>query len=426
MRIRIASKMAIVLGLMFVLIAATGVLGFHTVKSIGDAGYLIGTRMAPLSDATSEITVKLTEAHLTFEEIMSGDTAESIDDVRKLLDEAKFYIDAILHGATNETDTYLPTDAQEIRKRIEFLSENLNLFVGAIEQRYRMRSEDQGAGSLSDVRFDTLYEDLVKRLGVIGDRPENAGNAEIQKHIGEARYNLANGHVLLAEILSGDTGEEFQEALTNFTTAKQHVAALKVEADFDLKNIASDIDKLIESAKVRYTKDQMATTSGADADLAFDAAFRNLTTAANDAHRIVKQHIVSELEDLQSNEVGAIVQMALIAVLSVIVAIVAYRLFSIGIARRISALTVATAALASGDKSVEIPRWSGNDEITDLTNALTLIRDNAIGEMTPEQQAEAELKTRAARQETVSAFLNALRERSRNSFSGDGAEVQQT
>jgi len=53
-------------------------------------------KYAPLVDATMEIKLEATTAHLWFEEIISGDRYENLDDIIKHIDLALWYANAML------------------------------------------------------------------------------------------------------------------------------------------------------------------------------------------------------------------------------------------------------------------------------------------------------------------------------------------
>lgn len=90
---------------------ATGAAGLFASWRLAEEGVTLGARLAPLSDAAMEIELTATHAHLLFEEIMAGDEGESIEEVWSLLDETRFYADAILHGGSNEDGTFHATES---------------------------------------------------------------------------------------------------------------------------------------------------------------------------------------------------------------------------------------------------------------------------------------------------------------------------
>jgi hypothetical protein len=81
--------------------------GFH-------AGYRMNTFYAPSIDAAMEIKLEATAAHLWFEEVLSGDTSVDFQTVWQHLEEATWYLKAMLVGGQNFEGAFVPlTDAKE-------------------------------------------------------------------------------------------------------------------------------------------------------------------------------------------------------------------------------------------------------------------------------------------------------------------------
>ena len=91
-----------------------------------------GTKMAatytPQIDATMEIKLEATQAHLWFEEILSGDRREDMDHVWALLDSADWYAQALLEGGTNKEGVFLPLKDKELRQAVEGILRDLAEF----------------------------------------------------------------------------------------------------------------------------------------------------------------------------------------------------------------------------------------------------------------------------------------------------------
>ncbi|MDM8532265.1 response regulator [Anaerolineales bacterium HSG25] len=119
----------------------------------------MNTVYTPLVDATMEIKLNATTAHLWFEEIVSGDSNESMDDVWKLLDKADWYAEAMLKGGQNDEGTFVPLDDPQMQSSIRNVRDKLTEFREITQQ--RLDNETSGIGSDIDQRYDALFEDFV-------------------------------------------------------------------------------------------------------------------------------------------------------------------------------------------------------------------------------------------------------------------------
>ncbi|MEW7994799.1 MAG: EAL domain-containing protein [gamma proteobacterium symbiont of Clathrolucina costata] len=134
--------------------------------SLGIVGYLVMTgeqmvsRHTPQIDAAMEIKVNATLAHLWFEEIISGDRYEQIDDVWSYLDESDWYARALLEGGTNEEGTFVPLSSADMRRQIESVRVSLSKFRTIAEQRFS-NYEASLPGSGIDQEFDQIFAGFI-------------------------------------------------------------------------------------------------------------------------------------------------------------------------------------------------------------------------------------------------------------------------
>jgi methyl-accepting chemotaxis protein len=133
--IKIGTRLIVSYLVMALIVCATGLIGLHYVSSVGHDGTTVGDELAPLGDATMEIKLAAAEAHLKFEEIMSGDEGEDVNYVYKRLDEAVWYCEAMLHGGKNSEGTYLPAKSEQVRSRVEKLEGVIESFKVLAQKR---------------------------------------------------------------------------------------------------------------------------------------------------------------------------------------------------------------------------------------------------------------------------------------------------
>lgn len=114
----------------------------------------------PLIDASMQIKLKSTTAHLWLEEILSGDLNEDLDQVWKQMDKADWYAQAMLYGGVNEHGIYIPLKNNEMRGDIEVVKNHLATFRNVAKQRFQRRIIS-GPGTDIDQYYDTVFDELI-------------------------------------------------------------------------------------------------------------------------------------------------------------------------------------------------------------------------------------------------------------------------
>jgi len=138
--------------------AVMGGVALYYAEDIADEGHEIGVLLAPLIDATMEIKLEATLAHLSFEEIMMGDESESIDGVWELLDQALWYADAVLNGGGNVEGEFYATTDPKVAEKMRAIRSSIERFIAAGHKRYANRGNGDVAGSDEDAAFDKEFE----------------------------------------------------------------------------------------------------------------------------------------------------------------------------------------------------------------------------------------------------------------------------
>ena len=122
--------------------------------------FYIGDRInqvyVPSIEAAKEIKLSVTQSHLWFEEILSGDKFEKLEHVMFLLDQADWYANAMLKGDQNELSVYLPVEDVKMREHIVKLHEYLQQLRSITEKRYNVENNNQLIRDL-DLLYDGYY-----------------------------------------------------------------------------------------------------------------------------------------------------------------------------------------------------------------------------------------------------------------------------
>ncbi len=145
------------------LCAISGITGYLSTTTVGQRGVELGRQLNPLTEAVIEIKFTVTRTHLYFEELMSGDQTEKIEEILADLDEADFYADAILTGGERDGVVFLASPSEVVRSNAAKVTERLKQFRDAMSARYNNRdAASSQAGSEIDAAFDETYEAVVK------------------------------------------------------------------------------------------------------------------------------------------------------------------------------------------------------------------------------------------------------------------------
>jgi methyl-accepting chemotaxis protein len=157
---RVSGKLLSIFSAMAATVVVTGVVTFVQGARLAEDGLHVGQRLAPLADAAMEIKLTATHAHLIFEEVMTGDGGEEVNEVWDSLAETRFFANAIVSGGSNDEGTFYPTQSAEVRSVIQGVLKQLDTFERVARERYLNVGKDV-AGSASDETFDQAFEALV-------------------------------------------------------------------------------------------------------------------------------------------------------------------------------------------------------------------------------------------------------------------------
>ena len=110
-----------------------------------------------------------------------------------------------------------------------------------------------GVGTESDDEFDHLYETLANRLAITAKQSKNE---KLIRDVLNARFLIANAHVFLAEILSGDLEESEEQILTDIQSAYLLVTTHSKQYGKDLLEL-----KNLAAARLSRNTQRLATTN---------------------------------------------------------------------------------------------------------------------------------------------------------------------
>ncbi|NQU22998.1 MAG: response regulator [Candidatus Nealsonbacteria bacterium] len=115
---------------------------------------------APLVDAAMEVKLELTTAHLWFEEAISGDQHEDIEDVWRHLDQADWYARAMLVGGKNREVSFIALGDPSSREVVRKVQGKLAEFRRITAERWQAK-ETSAIGSDIDQKYDEVFAEAI-------------------------------------------------------------------------------------------------------------------------------------------------------------------------------------------------------------------------------------------------------------------------
>jgi len=166
-----------------------------TVFSFNTGSHMI-TRDMPLMDATMEMKLDATKAHLWFEEILSRHRDDKLETVHQSLDRAKWYAQAMLNGGRNEHGTFLAIDNSELGTFIEAILEKLNELEAITDLRYANYIKN-GQNRKDDQRYDLIFSEFIELSDTLEKRVKNIIDKELETYNFIFYMTLIGANVLL-------------------------------------------------------------------------------------------------------------------------------------------------------------------------------------------------------------------------------------
>jgi len=400
----IARKLALSFGICAFITLAVGIIGISFVNRVSQNGIFVGEHLAPLGDASMEIRVTGSDANRLLEDIFSGKSKADIASAWKLLDQTQGFVSAILNGAAGEHGRIYPSTAPEVRKKIEIVQTRVRDFVAAAKTRYDLMAKAQGTGSGADEEFDNLYDEIQKALFAASRDGSALGNPSLQREIGAARYELANAHLFLEEILSGDDGEDIKDVLNGFAQGEKHIAQALVVGS--LVDVAEKARKLTEIAEIRYRSISDHTEALEKAENAYRRAFDDVVGEAASAEELIRAEMDAGIESMHANGDRSLLIIIGVSVFSFLAAMfIAWRMGR-SLGGGIRDINDSMRKLAAGDLAVNIPGADRNDELRDMAEAVDVFRQNA--NEIKNFQADLERREKVAQEEREAAIAEVV------------------
>lgn len=294
LRTRLYVGFSIVVGLA----TLAGLLGLLAAQYVGNLGRTIANGEEPLIQASLEIEVAATQAHLLIEEILAGDADEEISEVYRFLARAESFAKAILQGGTVEGKTYVASGDPGVVAAMNSALSKLVDFEESARERYESSLDGTGIGSEVDQHFDDAYEAVIAGLDRAADSFQATGNLVNLRRVLEAKYRFADSHLFLEEFLGGDETADLAEILQNFDSGIALLVQAQAALPGVLTQLVAEARDLANTARVRGEAFNAARGRGAELERLFDASYESFIEDADQAARLIQTAINRRLGDL--------------------------------------------------------------------------------------------------------------------------------
>jgi len=179
----------------------------------------------PQIHASMEIKIKATTAHLWFEEVISGDRSQNIDNVLGYIDHADWYAQAMLEGGQSAEGKFFPLSDPHMRQDITEVRRKLTEFKEITLQRWQA-TKTSGIGTEIDQKYDEVFEDFIQQAGFV--------ETDLQQIITKQLKNFQIVQIILISLCLAITvvvGITFSRFLKNQIRRKLELQAANLQLD---------------------------------------------------------------------------------------------------------------------------------------------------------------------------------------------------
>lgn len=383
--------MGIFFAILLAVIVLESLLALYFIKAVGRQGDLAGHKLAPLAQAALQIKYTVTQAHLMLEEVIasqSGDPKEAW----KQLSASRDYIAAIMKGGEQAGLKILPSESPDVLAAAQHLQAQLAEFEAISHKRFDVSLASQGVGSQADEDFDRLYDDLIKASDVWPAQLPNKQAQPLALVIGQFKYSLANGHLFLEEILSGDTSEKIEPVMASFTAAKKALQKLHYAGVTGATAQLQSLEQFISVAQSRYTTAQEKANTAEALEKSFSQSFAAYIEQANQVEALINSEINTAMHRLEKNVATAFTLMQITALLGLALAVLFSWLGRATLAAPLIHLANQLQGLSTGARALNQPIEGTQrpDELGDMARASDQFRLSIIEKQQADERAFAE------------------------------------
>ncbi|MBL10210.1 MAG: hypothetical protein CL402_06810 [Acidiferrobacteraceae bacterium] len=149
----------------YLLMSAVGCIIITTLIFSHNNAVRMNALYAPLINASVEVELNVTMAHLIVEEILNGDHFEE-SQVWDNYARANWYVEAMLNGNQKGEETILPMESERLRLIVKDLLKRLSEFQEISRERLRKRAIS-GPGTEIDQRYNRIFVIFLKEAKAV-------------------------------------------------------------------------------------------------------------------------------------------------------------------------------------------------------------------------------------------------------------------
>jgi methyl-accepting chemotaxis protein len=422
--ISIRTRQNLAYALLAGLVAATGATGLWATNLVGKEASRIGVELVHHVDAASDVKFEITAAHLLLQRITSGSSREDPKQVLDVLDNAQWYANAILSGGAKGADVYLPTSSPDLRAKYTAIIATIEEYRKVAKQRIELNKFSNATGSEIELEFDAQYRKSLAAIDALSKALRSSTSGTPLNELlalQAARFELADGHLDLEELLTGDPTLSMAKVEENFSVARKKLSDAAFGSSTSLVTDAlAELDELVRLAQARHAMFTTEKSGAGSVDSRLNSLHQKLTGVSNDAFDMMNADVTTALEKSRATEqfgLYAILGMLLFALMC---AALLSRFSSRRVSDRIATLSGQMNTLAEYKMETEVSYANDPDEIGQMARSLEIFRQAMIARGQLELQAIAEKAlTERRNRELESAFQQDLSVIIESASSGD-------
>ncbi len=247
----IRTKFLTAFSLLFLIILVAGIISFLQLGRLDRTSSRISRVEIPHIEASYEILLNTTEAHLWLEELLAaGDEQVTIEDINTLLSEASRYARALVEGGEGDLSRIKPLEAEELKSLAVLVRDQLVAFTRVAEQRFAYFLENGTNSQALDDQFDRAYtgfletgRDMERLIGGIID--EHVG--DLERTAAEGRFTLI-GATMISLVAALALALVFSSRLAKRFARVRELSATMAEGDFTRRIAVDSTDEVGEMA----------------------------------------------------------------------------------------------------------------------------------------------------------------------------------
>ena len=367
---KISTKIILIYILGGILLLFTTIFAYKTFDELDKYSNFISQDLTPLNSNANNVRKNSDVIYNLIERESLGGKKASREILQTALEQiakdSEFLNQNFPRIAHIERSTEIKKNIDSVYSEVKSFTISSNLIIDTLEQ-------STGVGSQADVEFDELYDNIVEKIRLLGEEKEYQ-SPKLQKEIGDARYLLAHGHLLTAEILSGDEGEDFKEVTTSFSNGLLRITNLPKQTA-ETNQIVKDILQLKKLAQERYDTMLKLREKKDGALKVFETSYQNFTQSIEELSTLLKEEVQEQNNLFTDSKSAAQRTMFSISIAAVVVVLIVIMYLFRNIFVPFEALTKAIENIKNSELNEVTPGLERSDELGVMAKVLEDLKD---------------------------------------------------